>query len=34
MTAFAIAAIIPVALRFIFMRKYIISGMTSGAVKG
>ena len=34
LTAFAIVAIIPVALIFIFMQKYIISGMTSGAVKG
>lgn len=32
--AFAIVAIIPVTLIFIFMQKYIISGMTSGAVKG
>ena len=30
----AIVTIIPVALIFIFMQKYIISGMTSGAVKG
>ena len=34
LTAFAIVTIIPVALIFIFMQKYIISGMTSGAVKG
>lgn len=34
LTAFAIVAIIPVTLIFIFMQKYIISGMTSGAVKG
>ena len=34
LTAFAIVAIIPVALIFIFMQKYIVSGMTSGAVKG
>jgi len=34
LTAFAVATIIPVALIFIFMQKYIISGMTSGAVKG
>ncbi len=34
LTAFAIVGIIPVALIFIFMQKYIISGMTSGAVKG
>ena len=34
LTAFAIVAIIPVVLVFIFMQKYIISGMTNGAVKG
>ncbi len=34
LTAFAVVGIIPVALIFIFMQKYIISGMTSGAVKG
>ncbi|WP_033151610.1 carbohydrate ABC transporter permease [Pseudobutyrivibrio ruminis] len=34
LTAFAIVAIIPVVLIFIFMQKYIISGMTNGAVKG
>ncbi len=34
LTAFAIVTIIPVALIFIFMQKYIIAGMTSGAVKG
>ena len=34
LTAFAIVTIIPVALIFLFMQKYIISGMTSGAVKG
>jgi len=34
LTAFAIVTILPVALIFIFMQKYIISGMTSGAVKG
>lgn len=33
LSAFAIVAIIPVILIFIFMQKYIISGMTSGAVK-
>jgi len=33
-TAFAVVTIIPVALIFIFMQKYIISGLTSGAVKG
>lgn len=34
LTAFAVVTIIPVALIFVFMQKYIISGMTSGAVKG
>lgn len=34
LTAFAIVSIIPVAIIFIFAQKYIISGMTSGAVKG
>ena len=34
LTAFAIVSIIPVAIIFIFMQKYIIAGMTSGAVKG
>lgn len=34
LTAFAIVAIIPVVLIFVFMQKYIISGMTNGAVKG
>lgn len=34
LTAFAVVTIIPVAMIFIFMQKYIISGMTSGAVKG
>ena len=34
LTAFAVGTIMPVALIFIFMQKYIISGMTSGAVKG
>lgn len=34
LTAFAVVTIIPVTLIFIFMQKYIISGMTSGAVKG
>lgn len=33
LSAFAIVAIIPVVIIFIFMQKYIISGMTSGAVK-
>jgi len=34
LTAFAVVTIIPVALVFIFMQKYIIGGMTNGAVKG
>ncbi len=34
LSAFAVVTIIPGALIFIFMQKYIISGMTSGAVKG
>lgn len=34
LTAFAVVTIIPVAAIFILMQKYIISGMTSGAVKG
>lgn len=34
LTAYAIVTIIPVALIFIFMQKYIIAGMTNGAVKG
>lgn len=34
LTAFAVVTILPVALIFIFMQKYIISGLTSGAVKG
>lgn len=34
LTAFAVVSIIPVALIFIFMQKYIIAGMTNGAVKG
>ena len=34
LTAFAVVTIIPVLLIFIFMQKYIISGLTSGAVKG
>lgn len=34
LTAFAVVTIIPVALIFIFIQKYIVSGMTSGAVKG
>lgn len=34
LTAFAVITIIPVMLIFIFMQKYIVGGMTSGAVKG
>jgi multiple sugar transport system permease protein len=34
LTAFAVVTIIPVVLIFIFMQKYIVSGLTSGAVKG
>jgi len=34
LTAFAVVTIMPVTLIFIFMQKYIISGLTSGAVKG
>ena len=34
LSAFAIVTIIPVALIFVFMQKYIIAGMTNGAVKG
>jgi len=34
LSAFSIVTIIPVAIIFIFMQKYIISGLTSGAVKG
>jgi ABC-type sugar transport system, permease component len=34
LTAFAVVTIIPVVIIFIFMQKYIISGLTSGAVKG
>ena len=34
LSAFAIVTIIPVTLIFIFMQKYIIAGMTNGAVKG
>lgn len=34
LTAFAVVTIIPVVFIFIFMQKYIISGLTSGAVKG
>lgn len=34
LSAFAVVSIIPVALIFIFMQKYIVTGMTSGAIKG
>jgi len=34
LTAFAVVTILPVILIFLFMQKYIISGLTSGAVKG
>ncbi len=34
LTAFAVVTIIPVLLLFIFLQKYIVGGMTSGAVKG
>ena len=34
LTAFAVVTIIPVIVIFIFMQRYIISGLTSGAVKG
>lgn len=34
LTAFGIVTIIPVTLIFIFMQKYIITGLVSGAVKG
>lgn len=34
LTAFGVVTIIPVALIFIFMQKYIMKGMTGGAVKG
>ena len=34
LTAFAVVTIIPVVLIFVFMQKYIISGLTAGAVKG
>ena len=34
LSTFAIVTIIPVAVIFIFMQKYIIAGMTNGAVKG
>ena len=34
LTAFAVVTMIPVLLIFIFLQKYIVGGMTSGAVKG
>jgi multiple sugar transport system permease protein len=34
LTAFAVVTIIPVVLIFAFMQRYIISGLTSGAIKG
>ncbi len=34
LSAFAVVTMIPVAIIFIFMQKYIIAGMTTGAVKG
>ncbi|MCE5343622.1 MAG: carbohydrate ABC transporter permease [Eubacteriales bacterium] len=34
LTAFAIVTIIPVAIIFLCMQKYIITGLTAGAVKG
>lgn len=34
LSAFAVVSMIPVAIIFIFMQKYIIAGMTAGAVKG
>ena len=34
LTAFAVVTIVPVVAIFVFMQKYIISGLTSGAVKG
>jgi multiple sugar transport system permease protein len=33
LTAFAVVTIIPVIIVFVFMQKYIISGLTSGAIK-
>lgn len=33
LTAFAVVTIIPVIIIFVFMQKYIISGLTSGAIK-
>ncbi|MGO9409889.1 MAG: carbohydrate ABC transporter permease [Spirochaetia bacterium] len=34
LSAFAVVTIVPVIFIFVFMQKYIISGLTSGAVKG
>ena len=34
LTAFAVVTIVPVLIIFIFMQKFIISGLTSGAIKG
>jgi len=34
LSAFAVVTILPVIIIFVFMQKYIISGLTSGAVKG
>lgn len=34
LTAFAVVTIAPVVLIFVFMQNYIISGLTSGAIKG
>ena len=34
LSAFAVVSMIPVAIIFVFMQKYIIAGMTAGAVKG
>jgi multiple sugar transport system permease protein len=34
LTAFAVVTIAPVVLVFVLMQKYIISGLTSGAIKG
>ena len=32
--AFAVAGSLPIVLLFIFFQKYLVSGMTAGAVKG
>jgi multiple sugar transport system permease protein len=34
MMALSVCAAIPILLLFIFFQKYMISGMTAGAVKG